>query len=454
MAAPEDVDAVVLGLGPGGEDVAGRLAERGLSVVAIDGRLVGGECPYWGCIPSKAMVRAAGLLAEAGRVPGMAGTATVAPDWAPVGARVRQLTDTWDDTVAVRRLQEKGATFVRGHGRLAAADTVAVGDRRFRARRAVVLATGAGPSIPPLPGLSATPYWTNRQAIECETLPASLVVLGGGAVGLELAQVYARFGAAVSVVEVAPRLLATEEPEASSLVAAALGADGVAVHTAATVSSVRHDHDGFVLDLEEGGAVAGERLLVATGRRPDLGAVGVGVLGIDERARAIPVDGHLRAAPGVWAVGDVTGKGAFTHLATYQARLAVADILGEDPPAADYRALPRVTFTDPEVGAVGMTEAQAVEAGLEVRTATTDPAASARGFVHGPGNAGVYKLVVDAGRDVLVGATAAGPTGGEVLGLLSLAVHAEVPTSSLRRMIFAYPTFHRAIEAALEDLGD
>ncbi|MGH9083423.1 MAG: dihydrolipoyl dehydrogenase family protein [Acidimicrobiales bacterium] len=452
MPATKQVDAIVLGLGPGGEDVAGRLAQAGLSVVAVDERLVGGECPYWGCIPSKAMVRSAGLLAEARRVPGMAGTIDAVADWRPVAARVRELTDTWDDTVAVERLEGMGATFVRGRGRLASPDTVTVGDRRFRAGRAVVVATGAAASVPPVPGLAATPYWTNRAAIECAVLPASLVVLGGGAVGLELAQVFARFGVTVSVVELAPRLLATEEPEVSSLVADALVADGTTVHAGVSVSSVAHGAGGFTLDLGPGGEVTGEGLLVATGRRPDLAAIGAGILGIDEGGGAVPVDDRLRVAPGVWAVGDVTGKGAFTHVAVHQARIAAADILGQDPPAADYRALPRVTFTDPEIGAVGMTEAQARAAGLAVRIGTADVAASARGWIHGPGNAGLVKLVEDERRGVLVGATSAGPAGGEVLGMLALAVHAEVPTATLGRMIYAYPTFHRAIEAAVDDL--
>ncbi|MGH9108744.1 MAG: FAD-dependent oxidoreductase, partial [Acidimicrobiales bacterium] len=267
----EEVDAVVLGLGPGGEDVAGRLAGAGLSVVAIDQLLVGGECPYWGCVPSKAMVRAADLLAEVGRAGRLSGESSVVADWAPVAGRVRELTAGWDDAEAVERLEAKGATFVRGHGRLVGPREVAVGDRTFRAGRALVLATGCQPVVPPVPGLDGVPFWTNRQAIECEHLPGSMVVLGGGAVGLELAQVFARFGTAVSVVEAAPRLLAGEEPESSELLGRILAGDGIELHTGVSASSARLDGRQIVLRWD-GGGVAGERLLVAAGRRPDLAA--------------------------------------------------------------------------------------------------------------------------------------------------------------------------------------
>ncbi|MGH9090578.1 MAG: dihydrolipoyl dehydrogenase family protein [Acidimicrobiales bacterium] len=453
-------DVVVLGLGPGGEEAAGRLAEHGLSVVAVDGRLVGGECPYWGCVPSKMMVRAAGLLAEGRRIPGMAGSSTVRPTWAPVASRIRdEATDGWDDRVAVERLERRGARFVRGWGRLDGPGRVLVGEELFEPGVGVVLSVGTEPWAPPVPGLEGLPYWTNRDAVECEAVPGSLVVLGGGAVGLELGQVFARFGSRVVVVEVADRLLAQEEPESSALAAEVLRAEGLEVVTGATVSRVAHDGGGFTVHLEGRSEVSGERLLVATGRRPDLARAAVGTVGLDERAGTVPVDGRCRAAPGVWALGDVTGRGAFTHVSMYQARIVVADVLaqaGVDGPAVhegEYHAVPRVTFTDPEIGSVGRTEAGAREDGLRVRVGSARVPESARGWIHKAGNAGLVKLVEDADRGVLVGATAAGPAGGEVLGLLALAVHAEVPTARLRGMILAYPTFHRAVEAALDDLA-
>ena len=446
-------DAIVIGMGPAGEAVAGGLAEGGLSVLGIDRRLVGGECPYWGCIPSKMMIRAAHLLAEARRVDGMAGTATVTPDWRPVARRIRdEATDDWDDRVAVERFEGKGGTFVRGAGHLVAPGTVAVGDRRFTARRAVVLATGTEPAIPPIPGLDQVPYWTNRDVVEAKELPTSLLVLGGGAVGAELAQALARFGVTVTVVEALDRLLPLETPAAGALIGRVFTDEGIEVITGVAVERVERDGARVQAHLADGRSVTTTQLLVATGRRTDLPGLGVSTIGIDDTQRFVPVDDNLRAGDGLWAVGDLTGKGAFTHVGTYQARLATADILGQPHEPADYRALPRVTFTDPEVGSVGLTPQAAREAGLDVRIGTTQVPHTARGWIHKAGNAGFIELVEDADRGVLVGATATGPNGGEVLGLLTLAVHAEVPVERLRQMIYAYPTFHRGVEDALRDL--
>ena len=450
----ERADAVVIGMGPGGEEVAGRLAGAGLDVVGVEQELLGGECPYWGCVPSKMAIRAANLLAEAGRVRAMAGDATVSPDWAPVARRIRdEATDDWDDRVAVERFEAKGGRFLRGRGRILAPGRVLAGEREIEARRAVVVATGTRPSVPPIPGLADIAYWTNREALEAKELPSSLVVLGGGAVGLELAQAFARFGVRVTVVEAADRLLPLEEPEAGELLAEVLGEEGIDVRVGAQATRVSRDGYRFALSLADGEVVTGEQLLVATGRRLDARAVGLEAVGVAADAPAVPVDEHLRVADGVWAVGDVTGKGAFTHVAIYQARIAAADILGEPHEPADYRAVPRVTFTDPEIGAVGLTEAQATSAGIAVRIGRARVPSSARGWIHKADNEGLVKLVAAAETDLLVGATAAGPAGGEVLGLLALAVHARVPIARLQEMIYAYPTFHRAVEDALVDLG-
>jgi pyruvate/2-oxoglutarate dehydrogenase complex dihydrolipoamide dehydrogenase (E3) component len=465
--AKHEVDVVVIGMGPGGEYAAGTLAEAGLAVAGVESRLVGGECPYWGCIPSKMMIRAADLLAEGRRIPGMAGRAEVTADWAPVARRIRaEATDTWDDTVAADRFTGKGGLLLRGHGRItgpgevtvtpvpAPGEDPAAGQAQLvRARRGIVIATGTAPAVPPIPGLAGTPFWTNHGAIEADRLPSSLVVLGGGAIGVELAQVFARFGSRVTVAEGAGHLLPLEEPAAGDLLARVFAADGVGVHTGHAAGRVSHGSGGFTVTLADGTELAGDALLVATGRRADLAAVGAGAVGIDESLRAIPVDDHLRAAPGVWALGDITGKGAFTHMSMYQARIVVADILGAGAQRAEYHAVPRVTFTDPEVGAVGLTEAQAREQGLTVRTGLAPVPESTRGWIHKAGNDGFIKLVADADRGILAGATSAGPWGGEVLGALALAVHARVPVARLREMIYAYPTFHRAIEAALADLG-
>lgn len=449
----EEVDVVVIGMGPGGEDVAGHLAESGLSVVGIDELLVGGECPYWGCIPSKMMIRAANLLAEGRRIHGMAGTAQVTADWSPVAARIRnEATDNWNDQVAVERFEGKGGQFVRGTGRMIGRDVVEVGARTFRARRAVVVATGTAAAAPPIPGLADVPYWTNREAIETETVPASLIVLGGGAIGVELAQVFARFGSEVTVIEAASQLLPVEEPEVGPVVAHALGADGADVRTSTTAASVSHNNSRFTVELDDGTSASAEQLLVATGRQADLARIGAEAAGVDPGASWMPVDDRLRVTDGVWAVGDITGKGAFTHVAMYQSAIAAADILGEPSPPASYQALPRVTFCDPEVGSVGLTEAAAREAGIRVAVGATEVPSTARGWIHKAGNEGFIKLIADASRSVLVGATSVGPVGGEVLGMLTLAVHAEVPLATLRSMIYAYPTFHRGVEDALRAL--
>ncbi|WP_137815276.1 dihydrolipoyl dehydrogenase family protein [Gandjariella thermophila] len=448
----ERVDVVVVGMGPGGEAVAGQLAEAGLSVVAAESGLVGGECPYYGCIPSKMMIRAADLLAEARRVPGMAGSAEVRPAFAPVAERLREATDDWNDEVAVRRFEGQGGRLVRGRARIVGERTVRVGDQEFTAERALVLNPGTEPALPSIPGLADTPYWTNREALRTTEAPASLCVVGGGTVGLELGQAFARFGTQVTVVEAADRLLPAEEPRASELIAEVLRGEGIDVRTGAKVTEVSHDGSGFAVRVDDE-TVTAQRLLISVGRKAPLHELGVDAIGLDPDARFFDPDDHLRVAPGVWAIGDATGKGAFTHVSMYQAGIVVRDVLGRPGPGAEYHAVPRVTFTDPEIGAVGRTEAQARERGIRVRIGYTNLASSARGWIHGPGNAGFVKLVEDADTGVLVGATSVGPWGGEVLSALAVAVHARVPTERLRHMIYAYPTFHRAIEDALSKLA-
>src|SRR5271169_6162683 len=457
MDHPDHTDVVVIGLGPGGEYAAGTLAEAGLHVTGIESRLVGGECPYYGCIPSKMMMRAANLIAETRRVPGMAGTSTVTPDWSPVALRIREeATDYWNDKVAADRFESKGGHLVRGRGTITGPGEVTVpsasgGARAFRAGQGIVIGSGTAPAIPPIEGLAGTPYWTNREIAETEQVPESMIVLGGGAVGAELAQVFARFGTEVTVVEALPRLLSFQEPESSDLIERIFTREGIKVCTDAPAERLSHNGTHFTVHLGMS-ALSAERLLVATGRRADLAGLGVAAVGLDPEAGAIPTDGWMRAADGVWALGDVTGKGAFTHMSMYQADIVVRDILGQGGEAADYRAVPRVTFTDPEIGCVGLTEAQAREAGLRVRTGLAQVPYSARGWIHKAGNDGFIKVVADADRSVLVGATSAGPWGGEVLSGLQVAIRAEVPLATLRNMPYAYPTFYRAIEDALRSL--
>lgn len=464
MSDDTTFDIIVIGLGPGGEDVAGKLAQGGLSVLALDHRLVGGECPYWGCVPSKMMIRAADALAEARRVPGLAGTVdAVTPDWSVVAQRVRdEATDDWDDTVAVERLEGKGVTFRRATGRITGPGKVEADGTTFTARRGIVVNTGTTPAVPPVDGLDTVPYWTNHELIEAKQLPASVVVLGGGAIGSELSQVMARFGTTVTVVEAAPRLVAAEEPESGDRLKEVFEAEGITVHVGvgadrvekATLDGSQGTGEGVKVTLADGTEVFAERVVVATGRRADPAAVGLDTVGVASDARFAPVDDRCRVegADGVWAIGDITGKGAFTHVSMYQAGIVARDVLGQEGPAADYDALPRVTFTDPEIGAVGLTEKQARDRYDSVQVGLTPLAETTRGWIHAKGNEGFIKVVADADRGVVVGATTMGPAGGEVMGALAVAVHAEVPLDTLRSMIYAYPTFHRGIEDAISRL--
>jgi pyruvate/2-oxoglutarate dehydrogenase complex dihydrolipoamide dehydrogenase (E3) component len=446
-------DLVVIGMGVGGEEVAGRTAEAGMDVLGIERKLVGGECPYWGCIPSKIMVRAGNAVAEAARVNLVAGRASVTPDWSPVARRIRQATADWDDEIAVRRFEKRGGTFLRGHARIVDPREVEVDGRRVRARRGIVIATGGQPSAPPIDGLAEVSYWTNREALEAAEAPSSLVVLGAGPVGLELAQAFHRLGTRVTLVEVAPHALPAEEPEHGAAMDQVIRGEGMALHTGVVATAVRASDQGLAVTLSDGTMVEGERLLVATGRRLDLRGLSVDAAGLDPDAPAVATDANLRAGDGMWAVGDVTGKGAFTHVAVYQGRIAAADILGAEHAPADYRAVPRVTFTDPEVTSVGLSEAQAREAGVAVRVGVTPTAATARGWIHGPGaEHGVIKLVADADQGVLIGGSTMGPAAGEIAGLLVLAIRERIPVAALRELIYPYPTFVRGLEDALRQL--
>ena len=461
-----EVDVVVLGLGPGGEEVAEQLAAAGRSVVGVEPRLVGGECPYFGCIPSKMILRGADVLDEARRVDQLAGAASVTADFAPVARRIRdEATDDWDDRVAVERFEGAGGRFVRAAGRLAgrAADgrlLVEAGGETFTAG-AVCVATGTAPAIPPVPGLSELPVgvdelvWTNREVVKARTAPASMVVLGGGAIGCELAQGFARFGTRVTLVEGAPHLLMPEEPEAGAVVATVFEREGITVRQGDAVASVERGGDGVVVRLADGSEHTGQRLLVAAGRRPNLSGIGLETVGLDPAARALDVDDHMGVVgvDGLYAVGDITGRGAFTHVAVWQARVLVAHLRGVDEPFGGYHATAWATFTDPEVGRVGMTEQQARDAGLRVRVGIQQIASNSRGWIHGPGNDGFVKIVEDADRGVLVGATVVAPYGGELLGLLTLAVHAQVPVRTLATMHYAFPTLHRAVLEAVSALA-
>ncbi|GAB4052628.1 FAD-dependent oxidoreductase [Catellatospora paridis] len=410
----ERADVIVVGLGPGGRRVAGALARAGLDVVGVEAEPVG--------------------------------------DWSRAARRVRrQAAHDGEDWPTTDDLAAQGMRLVRGTGRLAGPHRVAVGGSTFEARRGVVLATGARPRTAEVAGLAATPYWTPRDVTAGRDLPASLLVVGGGGNGVEIAQRFACAGSAVTLIEAGERLLPREEPEAGELAAAALQADGVNVLTGARVRQVEHDGVGFLAHVAgEPAVLDGERLLVATGRVVDLAGLGVDTVGLDPSELAVPTDGRMRAGAGLWAVGDITGRGGSARMSAYQAEIAVRDVLGRPGPDAGHWALPRVTRTDPEIAAVGFTEHQARGLGLKVRAGLAPIASPACGG--GSGGEGFVKLVEDTDRGVLVGATAAGPAGGEVLYGLQVAVHAEVPVARLRQMIHGDAAVQRAVEAALQAL--
>ncbi|HVR79029.1 MAG TPA: NAD(P)/FAD-dependent oxidoreductase [Acidimicrobiia bacterium] len=447
-------DVIVVGVGTCGEDAALRLMSAGLEVIGIEARLIGGECAYWACLPTKSMIRSANLLHEARRADGLIGRVDVEPDWSLVSDRVRaEITGNWDDTPAVARFEGHGGRFVRGRGALTGPRTVVVDGAEFEARRGIILATGSIPAIPPIPGLSDVEYWTTHQAVSTEELPRSLIVLGGGAVGCELGQVLARFGVEVTIVEGAARLLPGEEPEASAVIIEAFTDEGITVLTRVRATSARSGDGSIIVTLDDGSELHGERLLVATGRRVDLGGLGLEMAGVDGSGRFIAVDDYLRAADGIWAIGDVTGKGMLTQVALYQSTIAVADLLGHDPPPADYTTLPRATFTDPEVGSVGLTEDQARGAGIDVDVVIKDLRSTFRGWLHRSGNTGLIKLVADRRAGMLVGATVVGPHGAEVLGMLAVAVRTRAPLDDLVNMIYAFPTFYGGVGEALGAYG-
>lgn len=453
MSTTTETDVIIIGVGTCGEDLGLRLLGAGLDVIGIESNLVGGECAYWACIPSKIMIRAGNTLREAQRVAQLAGDVTVDPSWAPVARRIRtEATSNWNDAFATERFGQRGGRLIHGRGRLTGPRTVTVGDESITARIGVVIATGSAPMIPPIPGVDDVDYWTTHDVIAAEELPASLVILGGGAVGCELGQVLSRFGVDVTIVEGRGHILAAEEPEASSVIEAAFAEEGITVHTGSHVTHLSQDGGQIVADLDDGFHFRGDRLLLATGRQVNLAGLGLEHIDIDEEARFLPVDERMQVTEGVWAMGDVTGKAMFTHVAVYHAAIIAGEILGGPHPIARYDAVPRVTFTDPEVGAVGMTEVAARDAGIEVATVTKSLSATFRGWLHAT-SSGVIKLVIDRSRGTLVGATTVGPSGGEVLSMLTLAVHAQIPVAELQTMIYPYPTFHGGIGEAVGAYG-
>ena len=449
---PQEFDVVCLGGGVAGEAIAGGLEGSGLSLAVIERELVGGECPYWGCIPSKTLLRSGETLKEAERARELAASHVEwEVDFPKISKRVLWMARDLDDTRPAAALESTGAKLVRGQGKLVDHRTIEVGGERYVARRSVVIANGSTASIPPIPGLDGIEYWTNRQAAIPRELPISLAVLGGGAIGVELGQAFARFGSKVTVIEAGPRFLGLEEPEAGAALKPHLEADGIALIVGDPCVGVEKGEAGVVVKMKSGASVTAERLLVATGRRANFEAWDAAGLPRTERGWLKVDPATLEAAPGVYGAGDVTGIGGFTHLAYYHGQVVARRIRGEDA-RADHSAVPRVTFTDPEVASVGLSEAAARENGVEVVIASTDPAESARGYIH-DFHGGMLKLVGDRRRGVLIGATLVSPRAGEILGELVLAVKVGTPVRMLADVIHPFPAFNRVLGAALGELA-
>ena len=443
----ERFDTIVIGAGPGGEVVINTLAKAGQRLALCEMELIGGECTNWGCIPSKTLLRPAELRGQSKRA---AGVKAPALDWPRLSAYRDYMVSSHDDSAGVRRYEDRGVTVVKERARIVGQGRVEA-DGRLLEADAVVVATGAEAVIPPIPGLAEAGYWTNRETTSLTEIPESAVFIGGGVVSVELAQFLARFGSRVTIVQGPPHLADREDPQIGVLLEGILADDGVELLLGKRAQGVRVENGERVVELDDGREARAEVVVVAVGRRPRTHDLGLETVGVETGPRGIVIDEHCRAADGVWAVGDCAG-GAFTHVAKYQARIAAAGILGT-PATADYRAVPRVIFTDPEVAAVGMTEAQAREAGLDVTAATIDlPVSIARPYTYEEDPKGTFGVVVDRRQDVLVGAWAVAPLASEWIHQAVLAVRAEIPVTVVKDTIAQFPTFSEAFGTALRSL--
>jgi len=448
---------VILGGGSAGESIAGLVAERGRTVALVEAALVGGECPYLACMPSKAMLRSAQVRRMVTRSLALGATASrliLDPDSAAFGAatgRRDEIRAHGDDAEATSALEERGVTVVRGWGSVARPGTVTVGQAEL-AYSDLVVATGSSARRPELPGLDSVPSWTGDQALTSPLRPTSLAVLGGGPVGCELAQVYARFGVKVTLIDPGPRLIDEEEPSVGVLLAEVLGSDAVDIRLGVRALRAEAAPLGARLRLDDGTAIDVERILIAVGRSPNVQGIGLDVLGIEPGDRGIGIDAGCRVTghTHVWAAGDVTGIAPFTHTANCQARIVAENLMGGSA-RADYRAIPRSVFTDPPVASVGMTVSEARARRIDVVSAAMDLAQTARASTDGE-PLGRLILIADRHRKVLIGASAIGAHADEWLGEAALAIRAAVPLSVLVDVVHAFPTFSEAYEPPLREL--
>ena len=453
--AEREFDFIVMGAGAPGEVSAGRASEGGLAVAIVEPGLVGGECSYYACMPSKALLRPNEALTEARRVPGAAEAATGELDVDSVLARRDEITHDWDDSSQLPWLEERGIELYRGDAALDGERRVRVGDDVLTARKAVLVATGSRPFVPPIDGLDSIDFWTNRDVTSAKRVPETLLVLGGGPVGVEMAQAWRTLGSEVTLIEGSERLIGRNERFASELVADSLRERGVDVRLASRANAARSENGTVVLELDGGDSVRGDELLVGVGRRPRVDGIGLASVGIEPDGY-LEVDDQMRVGGSQWlyAVGDVNGRALLTHMGKYQGRICADHVLGKDVEAtADRYGVPQVIFTDPQVAAVGKSLGEAEDAGVDARAVDVEISGTAGASFYGRNAPGMTRIVVDEKRRVIVGATFVGAETADFLHAATIAVLGEVPLERLWHAVPSYPTRSEIWLKLLEEYG-